>query len=240
MTSRQAIAHIERHGALLVFPIKNRKEPLSLWSAFFPRSEMRWEWDETGDNRVAEMWHLREELSRSGKVVYAKWYQGRATFFSRALFPSLLSILNPELSRDRLPELSEQATALLKPLGDSSPLSTKELKRACGLEGRIHEPQYQRGLKELWSRLLVVGYGEVDDGAFPSLAVGATELMFEDLWRRAKAPKLDSAEKEIEEALQRDSVFYKYLAKLMRGRPDTATKTTTTAPKKFYYWNPRD
>jgi len=34
------------------FPLNNRKEPLSLWSAFYPRTPMRWEWMTTGDDRV--------------------------------------------------------------------------------------------------------------------------------------------------------------------------------------------
>jgi hypothetical protein len=41
-------------------------------------------------------------------------------------------------------------------------------------------------MKELWSRLLIVGFGEVDEGAFPSLAVGATRLLFEPLYEEAK------------------------------------------------------
>lgn len=40
---------------------------------------MHWEWDDAGDKRVADLWHLREELSRSGeRVVYTKWFQNRA------------------------------------------------------------------------------------------------------------------------------------------------------------------
>ena len=41
---------------------------------------------------------------------------------------------------------------------------------------------YSRALKELWSRLLIVGVGEVADGAFPSLAMSATRHRFEELW----------------------------------------------------------
>ncbi len=37
-------------------------------------------------------------------------------------------------------------------------------------------------MSELWMRLLIVGYGERDDGAFPPLLVGASQLLFEDLW----------------------------------------------------------
>ncbi|HMN67936.1 MAG TPA: hypothetical protein PKC28_05290, partial [Bdellovibrionales bacterium] len=75
----KAIKAIDKKGALLVYPLNNKKEPASIWSELFPRTKMRWEWDAGSDNRVAELWYLREELSRSRKVVYVKWYQGRAT-----------------------------------------------------------------------------------------------------------------------------------------------------------------
>ena len=32
-----------------------------------------------------------------------------------------------------------------------------------------------------------MGYGEIDDGAFPSLAMGATRILFEDLWDEAQS-----------------------------------------------------
>jgi hypothetical protein len=38
-------------------------------------------------------------------------------------------------------------------------------------------------MRELWERGLVVGAGEEDEGGYPSLSVGATELLFEDLWK---------------------------------------------------------
>src|SRR4051812_17327021 len=90
---QKAVAAIERSGVLLVYPIQNRPDPPSLWTALHPRTAMRWEWDESGDDRVADLWHLRERLSRSGEVVYAKWFQGRATFFSREVFTAFLTLL---------------------------------------------------------------------------------------------------------------------------------------------------
>jgi hypothetical protein len=46
MDLRSAISKVNQRGMLLVYPINNKKEPSSLWSEFYPRSEMRWEWDE--------------------------------------------------------------------------------------------------------------------------------------------------------------------------------------------------
>ncbi len=176
---------------LLAFPIDNAKEPRSLWSEFYPKSKMKWEWDEGGDNRVAELWHLREELSRSGKVVYVKWFRGRATFLSKELFRALLAVY---MRQPRFHTLSRDARGLLAVLEENSPRSTKELKRESGLVGRPLEGVYTRALAELWSRLLIVAFGEIDEGAFPSLAIGATKWIFEEIYREAKEVSVEEAE----------------------------------------------
>lgn len=189
MKMKDAVAHIRRRGILLTYPIKNAKDPASLWSMAYPRSEMRWEWDDSGDNRVAELWHLREELSRSKEVVYAKWYQNRATFFSKEVFTALRA--RYQLSS---PSLSREAKEIMAVLQESSPQSTKALKKAVGLQGKILESTYERAMKSLWKQLLIVGFGEVDEGAFPSLAVGASQLIFEEL--EFEASRMEEAKRE--------------------------------------------
>lgn len=141
---------------------------------------MRWAWDSQADARIATLWRLREELARSLDVVYAKWFRGRATFFSRTVFRALLGSFAAQ--GELRAGLSRQASELLDLLDDNSPQSTKELRAAADLQGRVNEPTYTRALKELWSRLLIVGVGEVDDGAFPSLCMSSARLRFEDLW----------------------------------------------------------
>ncbi len=186
---------------MLVFPVLNREEPPSLWGELFPNSKMRWEWDDAGDSRVANLWHLREELSRSQKVVYSKWYRGRATFFSRDLFRALLALLGKTRG------LSDDSSSVLDVLAEDSPLSTKVLKKGVKLQGRALEGIYHKALKPLWNRGLIVGYGEVDEGAFPSLAIGSTELLFEDLWREGRSIKEEKA-MEIIETLLKDNLFF--------------------------------
>jgi hypothetical protein len=176
MNRTKAISHIQKHGVLIVFPMQNQKLPLSLWSCFFPRTPMRWEWDESGDNRVAELWHLREQLSSSGKIVYAKWFKNRATVFSPDAFRWARSVLAASSGFKRL---SADARQVLEIINDNSPLSSKELKKE-GRRAGLTNPQIEKALKELWQRLMIVGFGEVDDGAFPSLAVGAVDQLFED------------------------------------------------------------
>jgi hypothetical protein len=171
---------IEQTGALLVYPLANREDPPSLWRVLHPRVAMRWAWDQGADDRVIKLWQLREELAREKQVVYGKWYRGRAVFFSKALFVSMLAVTQ------KLEEpLSDEASELLALLLSDSPQSTKQLRREAGLSGRASEHVWTRAMRELWERLLIVGVGEVDDGAFPSLAVGATRAIFEDLWEQA-------------------------------------------------------
>lgn len=208
LTPAKAIQRINAEGALLVFPINNQKEPKSLWSEFYPRSKMRWEWDTDGDDRVGQLWGLMKKLSDSSKVVYSKWYRGRATFFSCELFTALLSYRHDHFEN---PQLSPVARQLLECLESDSPLSTKNLKALTELRGKENERAYTKGMKELFNQFLIVAYGEVDDGAFPSLAVGATRHLFEDLLNKSREiSKTDSA-KTIDRLLPQGHLFRKYL-----------------------------
>lgn len=223
MNKAEAIKAIDRHGMLLVFPMDNRPEPRSLWSVFYPRSKMRWEWDESGDNRVANLWHLREVLSRSKRVIYAKWFRGRATFFSRELFTALLSVY---LRQPKFQSLSRDARAILSLLEENSPQSTKQLKKQSGLVGRALEPAYNKALQELWTRGLIVAFGEVDEGAFPSLAVGSTKLLFEDLYLAARALPFSEAEKTLARHFSENPLLEKQHRKIMLGLENHSSSAT--------------
>ncbi len=212
---QNAIKHIHEKGILLVFPMNNRPEPLSIWSQFYPRSKMRWEWDIDGDDRVGQMWLLMKKLSDCREVVYSKWYQGRATFFSKELFTAMLSLFHH--STDLRSGLDFQARELLDLLEESSPLSTKELKKMTGLQGKLNEPTYQRAMKALFQRMLIVGYGEVEDGAFPSLAVGATKTLYEDLWEKSLVLEKEKARKVVDKYLKATSPERKFFDKLLQS-----------------------
>jgi hypothetical protein len=226
----RALAAIERRGILLVYPLANRPEPRSLWGELHPRTPMRWSWDAGADGRVARLWRLREELARSSDVVYAKWFRGRATFFSRPIFRGILAAMAAE--GELRAGLSRRASMVLELLEDDSPQSTKELRANADLQGRANEAAYARALKELWSRLLVVGVGEVEDGAFPSLNMSATRLRFEDLWPGvAEADEHRASDaKTLEAALSTAPLFArelgKTLAALRASNGDSATSDT--------------
>jgi hypothetical protein len=198
---KKAISEIEKYGILLVFPNQNKPEPRSLWSVAYPNIKMRWEWDDAGDSRVSDLWHLRAELSASGRVVYAKWYQGRATLFSKAAFVATYRLVN-----DRAIPAGAPAQRLFEYLEENSPQSTKQIKKDLKLQGGT---AFDRAAKELWRRLWIVGYGEVDDGAFPSLAIGATNQLFDELWREGNELSFAAAEKRLKTFFAADALFIK-------------------------------
>jgi hypothetical protein len=189
MNLQRALKIIEQHGFLLVFPIKNHSIPNSLWHELHPNTPMSWEWDETGDGKLFHLWRLRESLASSKQVIYGKYYQGRATFFSKNVFRDLLTIklaTNTEFKNN-------DAKLILELLEMDSPLSTKQIKEMAELKGKFFEPAYHKALRILWNRLEIVAIGEIDDGAFPSLAHGATRTVFEDLWQEAQTADLTEA-----------------------------------------------
>ncbi|KYG61882.1 hypothetical protein AZI85_06625 [Bdellovibrio bacteriovorus] len=204
---RKMVEAIERRGCLLVYPLQNQKEPSSLWSELYPRSEMVWGWDSDADNRVGEMWIMREELSRSEEVVYAKWFRNRATFFSKKLFINLLAYLGTSKGLIHLPKASQEA---LDSFLMDSPQSTKIIKENLGWQGKMMESHYNRAMKPLWNYLFIVGFGEVDDSSFPSLNMAATQTLFEDLWLQSQDISEEKAEAFLLKTLGEKNLFMKY------------------------------
>ncbi len=211
MSEKKAIEKINKAGALLVFPLNNKKEPKSLWSEFYPKSKLRWEWDADSDSRVRSMWYLMKTLSECRHVVYSKWYQGRATFFSRELFTALLCVAQSEIfSQFRL---SRHGKNILEILESDSPLSTKQLKKMTELQGKDNQAAYNRATKELFANFYIIAFGEVDDGAFPSLALGATSVLYEDLWTEALKLNPTKAKKIVDTYMPAQSLMRAYLNK---------------------------
>lgn len=202
---------VEERGILLVYPLQNRAFPRSIWSALYPRSKMNWDWDTSGDDRVVELWHLREELSREDGVVYAKWYQGRATFFSAHIASSLIAAYQTITNGERA--LSTDARSISKILAIDSPLSTKEIKKQAGLQGRALESTYNKAMKELWQGLAICGRGEVHDSSFPSLAVGLTRLLHPEIWEEAQSLETHAAIARVEKAIGKDEKMLSFFRK---------------------------
>jgi hypothetical protein len=211
MRNQSVVKKINKNGILLVFPIKNNPEPNSVWAEVHPKKKMKWEWNDDGDDSVFKMWATMKELSQQGEVVYSKWYQGRATFFSRELFTAILALYH---HLGKFTEgLSADSRKIFDELEMDSPLSTKEIKKRTELQGKFNEASYNRAMKALFSKFLIVAYGEVDDGAFPSLAVGATQLLYEELWNEAQTMSLKEAQALIDRWMPKGGKFRAYFDK---------------------------
>lgn len=210
---KKAVQAINKAGALLVFPLQNRKEPASIWSALYPRTKMRWEWDEGGDNRVGKLWMIRGNLSTTKDVVYAKWFQGRATYFSKEVFVWLLAFL-----RDSNKLMLREANQILEILEQDSPLGPKQLREMTETQGKRLEALYQKALKQLWQPLWIVGFGEIEDSSFPSLAVGSSRVIYEDLWNESLKLTSEQAQKKLLAKLGADNPFYLYALKVKKAR----------------------
>ena len=208
-----------------MYPLANKKEPFSIWSELYPRTKMRWDWDSGADTRVADLWYLREQLSRSNEVIYVKWYQGRATFFSQEAFVNLLAYFRSAHSVER--GLSPESRSVLEFLRNDSPQSTKQLKAAVELEGRLNEPAYNRTMKPLWNYLQIVGYGEFEDSSFPSLGIGATQSLFEDLWSEARGLSHEKALTHLEKMWTPTNPFLKFAKKLHSNLDKDSAETYT-------------
>jgi len=208
----RALAFIKSEGICLAFPKKNsdlKKEPDSIWRSFYPRSKMKWEWDEAGDGRVFRLWHLRAELSKSSQVVYVKWFQDRGTFLSKEYFSSLYLWLNRDRLENLTKGLSSEAENILNLLQESSPQSPKLIRKRLGLKGKDLKKDYDKAIKSLFRRLLIVGYGEKEDGSFPSLMLGSSALLFEQALIAQK--KKLNLESRIEKICQKHQFLKRYL-----------------------------
>jgi hypothetical protein len=186
---KRALGAIEHHGALLVFPLNNRPQPLALWHVLFPDQPMNWEWSNDGDDQVVQMWHLRRELMESGQIYYGKLFRGRATVLSLSAFEAAWRLTQSHRELGLVGEASEIAELL----DFDSPLSTKQLKSGTELMGRDNEARFNSAMKKLWSHLWIAGVGEVDEGAFPSLSHAWTASVLEESCRRGERLSEDLA-----------------------------------------------
>lgn len=208
---KKIISAINRDGIMLVFPINNDPEPHSIWSELYPKSKMRWDWDVTGDDRVVKLWKLKTDLSTTKEVVYTKWYQNRATYFSKELFQACLRI-----EMEKSTQLSRDSKNLLDTLISDSPLSTKQLKSLTELQGKMFESTYNKSMRPLWDHFQIVAYGEFEDSSFPSLGIGATQTLFEDLYISTKDMSLKKAKNVIDDKMPIGSKFRKYFDRVMK------------------------
>jgi hypothetical protein len=178
-TVENAIREVERLGCVAVFPEKSSKKSsiVSLWELFYPRSPMKWEWDESADNRVVKLWWLKNEVARTQKVLYGRFFSNRPVFVSPSEAQKILKSLH-------LRPLSPLAREILARLEDNSPQTKRMLGRE--LRGDGWEPtraDFERALLDLQKSFQIVSLGdsEREKGPMPSSEYAAFGLIFPNL-----------------------------------------------------------
>ena len=106
---------------------------------------------------------------------------------------------------------------ILEAVDVDSPLSTRQVKEACELQGRLNEPQFNKTTKYLWQNLCLIAFGEINDSSFPSLGYASPKILFEDLWVESQKISVAEAEKEIFRLLKSQPEVLKWLGKIKKS-----------------------
>jgi len=102
---------------------------------------------------------------------------------------------------------------LLEALESNAPLSTRTLKELTDLQGTLNEAADTREMKDLFTWFLIDGFGEVNVGAFPSLPVGATESLCDELWREADQVPQRKVQAIVDRFMPQSSPCHRYFDK---------------------------
>lgn len=179
MTLKGALEHVEKVGRVAIFPEKNKKKSsiISLWELFFPRTKMKWEWDDSADNRVVKLWWLKNEIAQTQKVLYGRFFGNRPILVSKNEARRTMAGL------ERKP-LSSLAREILSRLEDNSPQTKRMIGKSLRDDGwEITKGDFERALLSLQKQFLIVNLGdsEREKGPMPSTEYAALSLVFPDL-----------------------------------------------------------
>ena len=175
-TATDAVRFIDAVGYCLLFPIKNLPLP-SLYYAVARRDiHLGPGWDKYCE----KIWHWKDELPRSRRAFYAKYFKGRGTFISLGLLAHFLAAnQTPAAPGDHecfyaAGRISHDARTIWAALEQHGPLATLELRHACKMDSQAGNARFKRAMLQLQRLLLVVHFGAEQETA--AWASGRFEL----------------------------------------------------------------
>ncbi|MEO5668509.1 MAG: hypothetical protein ABIR96_10655 [Bdellovibrionota bacterium] len=176
---KSALDQVERVGRVAIFPEKNKKKNsiVSLWEIFYPRTKMKWEWDEAADNRVVKLWWLKNEIAQTQKVLYGRFFGNRPVLVSKKEALKILVTLEPRRH-------SRLASEILSRLEDNSPQTKRMLGRALRDDGwEPTKSEFEKALLDLQRDFKIVNLGdsEREKGPMPSTEYATLALIFPDV-----------------------------------------------------------
>jgi len=179
LTLQSALDQVEKIGRVAIFPEKkpSKHSIISLWELFYPRTKMKWEWDDSADNRVVKLWWLKNEIAQTQKVLYGRFFGNRPVLVSKSETRRTLKTLEKK-------PLTSLAREILSRLEDNSPQTKRMLGRELRAEGwEPTKSEFERSLIDLQKNFLIVSLGdsEREKGPMPSSEYAALSLIFPDL-----------------------------------------------------------
>lgn len=175
----KVLSLINEHQIVYVYPHKS-KEEVSIFRLLYPKKEFRWDWSEAADPKLVELWWLKDDLARSKKVVYGRFFKAKPCFVSIKKFQLLLK--NTLVNIDQLNALE---TFIYELLLENSPQSTRMIKkvyRKLGVEVYTRT-EWNKAFLGLQKKLLICNLGdsEREHSPMPSTEYAAVEHVFENL-----------------------------------------------------------
>ena len=204
-TLDQAARAVKELGFCLLFPGKKLRLP-SLVEAvegrLLPDYNPRRDWS----SEFLRVWKWKDELPRKRLAWYGKYFRGRGTFLAPEFLAYFYRLEGTPGSDDdyarlyRDGRISADARLVCAELLEHGPLGSMELRYALKWEGKRGNQRFQRALRELQSRLVLVHWGtkaetkawesavyQFTPRAFPKAVRKASKLTVEDARRRIAA-----------------------------------------------------
>lgn len=136
-SAEQALAFINEHGLVTLFPVKGKQFPSLYRAAQGSREE-----------KLERTWAWGDELARAKHIHYGELVHGQVTLVSLEFFPYLV-----RLTRGR--PLSPLAQRMQEHLRHHGVTSTTALRAALNLAGRAQKAEFSRALGELQATLRI-------------------------------------------------------------------------------------
>lgn len=165
----KCIDYINEVGVVSVFPAKSTMP--SLFKFLHPRSKFSWVWDEYGDSKVVKLWWLKNDIARSKKVLYGRFFSNQPVFVSLDRAEEFKAKIKPKAK-------TKLESYILENLELNSPQTLRMLKRQARHDGvEFLRSEWQRALVSLQKQFLIssLGDSERESGPMPSTEYIAIE-----------------------------------------------------------------
>jgi len=138
-SEKDALAFVEKHGLVTLFPIRNTRFP-SLYSVAA---------GENREEKFEKAWAWADNLAQQKKIYYGKLVGKQVTLVSLEIFPFIFKIYS---KKERLDETAKRILEFLTLKGAAS---TTNLRKELKLMEKEHKSKFVKGLEELQLNLAI-------------------------------------------------------------------------------------